>query len=1277
MLTRLYRRDRLRPREEQCYYVDGPELSKEDRQKLYDLLGVDEPGISVSERSIHRHRDVIEIGPRLPIETKFSSDATGILRDIGINVKRVERSIRYIADRKTPADAIVALACDVMTQEVYPRGGLRRFVSRETPTTPPDIDILGRGEEALREVNKTYGLGMDGFDITLYTNLFMRMGRNMTHAEALILGNMNSEHCRHWHWNAIQTLDGVVYEESLFDIVKDPWRKRPGKTITAFRDNAGVIEGNDTLWFAPANPGRPSTYIVHRVILHILATAETHNHPTLISPYQGALTGAGGRIRDTRAVGRGATSHVGVAGYCVGGIKLPGYAIPGDLTELPAEYGTASPLEILMQGINGVHAYGNEYGEPLIGGFTRSFEMMVAGRLVAFRKPVLYSGGLGSILAEHVEKRPLEAGMLIIRLGGKAYSVGVGGGSASSLDHGSQKAELDFKSVQRGDAQTKNKVNRVIEACVAYRSANPIVTITDQGASGIANWFLELLESLGGRADIRKVTRGDSSMPDCDVLIAEFQESYGLVIKEESLPLFLEICKREDVPCDVLGHVTGDGRVVMFDSEKGQTHVDLLLADVLGKMPRKPFTDNAVPFEGTPFVAPSGSLYEHWDRVSRRIEVALKHFITSHVDRSVGGLVVGKGQQCQGPFQLPVGNVGIKADGYFTHTGAAEALGEQPIKGLINSAAGARMAVWEMMQNLAAVLVASIDSINCRANWMWPKSMPGEGVRLYRAALAMRDIMIKLRIRANGGKDSLSMVTTIKGQRVASPGQLVIMGYAPVRDIRKVVTPDLKAVPSEVRHIGFIDIGQGKNRLSASQLAVSYGQLGNETPDIDDIDLALRAWLAIQAMIRAGVISAYHDRSDGGLLTMFAEMCIAGNCGARIRFPAGTTHDLVALLFAEEGGMAFEYTDANEAEVMRILKEHDVPLAPFTATSCGDWEHLSIGSGDEIAFTRTISELRADLTRTSLAIESHVGVPQLVREERAANATMQPIAYCRTFVPEAPALIDSPRTVKVGVLRTYGTNGDREMAAALKTAQLEPVDVAMSDILRGTFTSADFDSLRGMVACGGFGDADTFGAAKGWAARIRYNGMVKTQFDRFYERPDTITLGVCNGAQLFTHIGWAPDVTVSEKRRPMLIQNASQRFESRWVATRVMQSPAKHLAGMHGSVLGVYISSGEGQFHFRDKQVLKDVLEKRLVALSYVGPNGEPTGTYPYNPNGSPHGMAALTTADGRHLSMMPHAERSFLPWQWPWVPHEWREDFHVSPWLQLFTNMKNWALHG
>jgi phosphoribosylformylglycinamidine synthase len=1132
------------------------------------------------------------------------------------------------------------------------------------PAPVRTVPALLNGLKALQTANKTWEIGIeDDLLEHYYRKVVLRERRDLTDVELYQLANANSEHSRHNFFRGILLIDGEEMPTSLMEVVQRPWKKHPGPSIVAFHDNAGVIKGRECTEYIPTHPGYPCAYQRRRVLYHLTATAETHNHPTLVAPYHGAATGPGGRMRDGSACGRGSRIQAGSAGYSVGNLHLKDYSIPGEVIGGDEHPEFANPLSILIKGSNGVSDYGNKIGEPLIVGFCRTFGQMVGSTRYEARKPTLYTGGLGRIDARHTHKSEPARGMLIIGLGGPTYPVGFGGGSTSS----GVKTSKHQDSVQRADPEMENRANRVIQACVDAGEDNPIELIHDQGAGGASNVLTELVEKLGGRIDLRKIVRGDASMSTLQVWVCESQERYGLIIKAENLPLFQMFCRRERVDCEVLGEVTGEKRIVVYDGENS-TPVNLALEDILTGLPRKRFELERVPLPLKPLTIPAAlTVADALEQVLLLPSVGSKGFLVHKVDRSVGGLIVR--QQCCGPTQLPVADAGVVANSFLDTTGAIMAVGEQPIVGLIDPKAMARLTVAEALTNWRSSVGDSVSNVALRANWMYAAKLQGEGARLWDAANAMADFMEGLRLAANGGKDSLSMSVELGETTAISPGQLVIKVYGPVEDITRLTTPDLKRGQQS---LGYLDLGMGKMRLGGSALAQALGQLGDECPDIAPTLLA-EGLEAIGTLMKQGVITACHDISDGGLITSLVEMCLSGNRGAQIKIPTG---DPIRFLFSQEIGFVIEYhpKDSREVEAaMRPFGEHFRALgstSPERRRIQDQTLFIASAEGEEY-LDLSLPELRVMWEATSLRLEEEQTKRECVEQERESHKGNCELKLRLSFTSEPTVPHVLKRQPNVAVVRDAGTNGDAEMRGAFEAAGCTATNIAMSDLLDGTLR--DFSKFQGLALCGGFSRADVLGSARGWAAIIRFNQRVREIFSRFYDREDTFSLGICNGAQLMAHLDW---ILRAEDPAPYLTHNLSGRFESRTVSVRVEENtPSIFLREMEGSLLPVWAEHGEGRWVLPE-ETRRLVEAENLVPLRYVDPAGKATERYPFNPNGSPGGIAAVCSRDGRHLAVMPHPERLFLMWQFPHVPSHWKK-LRASPWLRLFQNARDFCLRS
>ena len=983
------------------------------------------------------------------------------------------------------------------------------------------------------------------------------------------------------------------------------------------------------------------------------------------APFPGAETGTGGRIRDVQGTGRGGFVITGTAGYCVGNLNVPGYPLSWEGESSQPE-NLATPLEIEIEASNGASDYGNKFGEPLVQGFTRSFDMRLEnGERWAFLKPIMFTGGLGQINAALTEKKPEEKGMLIIQIGGPAYRVGFGGGAASSMLQGENVSELDFDAVQRGDAEMEQKMNRVIRACNEMGAKSLVDVIHDQGAGGPANVLKELVERSGGRVEIRNIRVGDPTMSVLEIYVAEYQERTGFLIRPENIDEFKMICDREKVGCEVLGEVTGDLRFIVHDSYDGSTPVDIEIDTLLGSIPQKTFEDSRKEMVLKPLLLPDNlSVRDALYDVFRLVSVGSKRFLTNKVDRAVTGLIAQ--QQCCGPLQLTVADVAVAAQSHFGVTGMATAIGEQSIKMLVDPAAGARMAVGEALTNLASAVVEDLEQIKCSANWMWAPKLVGEGAAIRDAAVAMKEVMVQLGVAVDGGKDSLSMATMVGEETVKSPRELVISLYAAMPDITRKITPDLKSDDSVLL---FIDLSGGKNRLGGSALAQVNSQIGDISPDMDDPALVRRGFLAIQELIVRGFADAGHDRSDGGLVTTLLEMAFSGNCGLNINL---TSNSLVLeALFSEELGYVVGCKPENADKIIELLAMIDVPVEKIGKASS---EHqIKIRCNDEMVLDESMVVLRQWWEETSYQLERLQVKPACAEDEKEHIFERTGPQYRLTFDPEPTPriLLEGSKKPKVAILRDEGSNSDREMTSAFFAAGFEPWDICMKDLLQ---EQVSLDDFQGIAAVGGFSYADVPESAKGWAATILFNDRLKIAFDEFYQRPDTFTLGICNGCQLFGLIGWVPWVGIEPERQPRFVRNISERFESRWVTVKVNKSPAILLQGMEDLTFGIHVDHGEGRLYFPDPNIRDQVLAQGLTPLSYVDDNGTATEAYPFNPNGSPGGLAGLCSPDGRHLALMPHPERVFLPWQAHWLPEDMKA-LKVTPWLKMFQNAYEWCV--
>ncbi|KAG6520153.1 probable phosphoribosylformylglycinamidine synthase, chloroplastic/mitochondrial [Zingiber officinale] len=1239
---------------------------------------------------------IVEVGPRMSFTTAWSTNAVSICQACSLTeVTRMERSRRYLLYIRKGSKPLeerqirefASIVHDRMTECVYPVK-LTTFHTSAAPDPVIVIPVIERGRQALEEINLKMGLAFDEQDIQYYTRLFRDdIKRNPTSVELFDIAQSNSEHSRHWFFNGKLIIDGETMGKTLMQIVKGTLKANPNNSVIGFKDNSSAIKGFTVSQLRPASPGVTSS--LHNMIreLDVLFTAETHNFPCAVAPYPGAETGAGGRIRDTHATGRGSFVVASTGGYCVGNLHIEGAYAPWEDRSFAYPSNLASPLQILISASDGASDYGNKFGEPLIQGYTRTFGMRLPnGERREWLKPIMFSGGIGQIDHAHVSKGEPEVGMLVVKIGGPAYRIGMGGGAASSMVSGQNDAELDFNAVQRGDAEMAQKLYRVVRACVEMGDKNPIVSIHDQGAGGNCNVVKEIIYPEGAEIDIRSIVVGDHTMSVLEIWGAEYQEQDALLVKSESRSLLQSICDRERVSMAVIGTINGSGRIVLVDSlaiDHCKTNglpppppvENLELEKVLGDMPQKIFEFKRVPTMVEPLdIAPATTLMDCLKRVLKLPSVCSKRFLTTKVDRCVTGLVAQ--QQTVGPLQLPLSDVAVIAQSYTDLSGGACAIGEQPLKGLLNPKAMARLAIGEALTNLVWAKVTSLGDVKASGNWMYAAKLDGEGAAMYDAAMSLSESMIQLGIAIDGGKDSLSMAANAAGEVVKAPGNLVISTYVTCPDITKTVTPDLKFGDNGI--LLHIDLAKGHRRLGGSALAQAFDQVGDECPDLDDVLYLKKVFEAVQELLSEQLISAGHDISDGGIIVCILEMAFAGNCGVQLNLTS-KGHGLLQVLFAEELGLVLEVNSLNADKVMQKLKAVGVSGEIIGNVTTTPTVELSVDGikllKEETTFLRDLWE------ETSFQLEGLQRLASCVELEKEGlkhrHAPFWSLSFTPKFTDEK--LILATSKPRVAIIREEGSNGDREMSAAFHAAGFEPWDVTMSDLLLG---QVSLNKFRGVAFVGGFSYADVLDSAKGWSASIRFNQPLLQQFQDFYHRPDTFSLGVCNGCQLMALLGWVPGADVGgslgyggDILQPRFIHNESGRFECRFTSVRIGKSPAMMFEGMEGGTLGVWAAHGEGRAYFPDDGVLDHVLKSDLAPLRYCDDDGSISEAYPFNPNGSPLGIAAICSPDGRHLAMMPHPERCFMMWQFPWYPKEWDVDKRgPSPWLQMFQNAREWC---
>jgi phosphoribosylformylglycinamidine synthase len=1266
---------------------------------------------------------LVQVSPRTNFQTSFSTNAMNIINNslVARPCSDVKKVRRYSIQTNKPLsnnDFGIIQSClyDRMVEDIGDDNNITQnnvtthigCVYSDVDSDVYEVSLMEGGTCELIKASIEMNLGFDAWDVDYYYNLFVnKLSRNPTNVELFDIAQSNSEHSRHWFFGGELIIDGVMMNDSLMDIVKKPLLANKGNSLIAFKDNSSAIRGFVVRPILPMNAGQPSLLEPTPKYYNLLLTAETHNFPTAICPFPGAETGVGGRIRDTHATGKGSLMGAGTAGYCVGNLNIDNHLLQceEDLRVLSSSrfiYPTniASPLQILIDASNGASDYGNKFGEPLIVGFTRTFGQVLSNdERREWLKPIMFSGGIGQIDHKHVSKDNCEIGMLVVKIGGPAYRIGLGGGAASSVAGGDNAKEgkedaddLDFNAVQRGDAQMAQKLWRVVRACVDMGDDNPIVQIHDQGAGGNCNVIKEIIYPLGAEIDINNITVGDVTMTTLEIWGAEYQENDCILIKESGFDVLKRVCDRERCLIQVVGKIDGSGKIKLKPKESNMVvekyAVDLDLEDVLGKMPKKQFNiTSEYKLVPEPFVLPRGMDFtKALHRVLQMPSVCSKRFLTTKVDRHVTGLIAQ--QQCVGPLQLPIANFGLMAQTHQDLSGVATSIGEQPIKGLINPSAMARLALTEAVTNICWVVSTSkgLEDIKASVNWMYAAKLKSEGVAMYQAANALADAMIELGCACDGGKDSLSMAMNTDDETVLAPGNLVVSAYVGVPDITQKVTPDLKNKGvSFLLHIDLADY-KGHRRIGGSAFAQSHNQLGKDCPDVNMKDVKA-FYNVIQRLIFDGKILAGHDISDGGLVVTMLEMAFAGNCGFSVNIPSpqNTSKDVApfASIFAEDPGVVIQVAENDIKHIVNSFSDVKIPCTILGAVSQEPIINI------QVDYTHIICETTANLRdvweSTSFAIDKLQSNPDTVKYEqdnlKHRKAPLWNIPYTPELTPRmllANSFQCVREKVKVAIIREEGSNGDREMAAAIFAGGMEPWDVTMSDLINKRVTLSTF---QGLVFVGGFSYADVFDSAKGWAGVIKFNNHVREEFKTFYARNDTFSLGVCNGCQLMALLGVIDfGKQIEETQQPRFIHNKSGRFESRWVNVKIMP---KHnniwLDGMNDTTIGVWVAHGEGQVHFPCEDVRKMVLNNNLVPLRYTDDNGDITEVYPHNPNGSHLGIAALSSNNGRHLAMMPHPERCFMVWQMPYFPEEYVSSKKLtkrgpSTWLRMFQNAREWA---
>ncbi|KMK07665.1 phosphoribosylformylglycinamidine synthase [Pluralibacter gergoviae] len=1215
------------------------------------------------------------VTPRPGTISPWSSKATDIAHNCGLQqVVRLERGVAYYVEASTlSADQwqrVAAELHDRMMESVF--GSLQEaenLFAHHQPAPVASVDMLGQGRSALEEANRRLGLALAEDEIDYLLDAFTTLNRNPNDIELYMFAQANSEHCRHKIFNADWVIDGEQQPKSLFKMIKNTFEKTPDHVLSAYKDNAAVMEGSDVGRFFADRDG--DRYGYHQEPTHILMKVETHNHPTAISPWPGAATGSGGEIRDEGATGRGAKPKAGLVGFSVSNLRIPGFEQPWE-EDFGKPERIVTALDIMTDGPLGGAAFNNEFGRPALTGYFRTYEERVNSHngeeLRGYHKPIMLAGGIGNIRADHVQKGDISVGAKLIVLGGPAMNIGLGGGAASSMASGQSDADLDFASVQRDNPEMERRCQEVIDRCWQMGDANPILFIHDVGAGGLSNAMPELVSDggRGGKFNLRDILSDEPGMSPLEIWCNESQERYVLAVAPDQLPLFDELCRRERAPYAVIGEATQEQHLSLSDSHFDNRPIDMPLDVLLGKTPKMTRDVQTLSAAGEALDRRDISLDEAVNRVLHLPTVAEKTFLVTIGDRSVTGMVAR--DQMVGPWQIPVADCAVTTASLDSYCGEAMSLGERAPVALLNFAASARLAVGEALTNMAGTQIGDLKRVKLSANWMAAAGHPGEDAGLYAAVKAVgEELCPALGLTIPVGKDSMSMKTRwqegSEQREMTSPLSLVITAFGRVEDVRRTVTPQLS---TEDNALLLIDLGKGHNALGATALAQVYRQLGDKPADVRSPEQLKGFWEAMQTLVAERKLLAWHDRSDGGLLVTLAEMAFAGHCGVEVDI-AALGEDRLAALFNEELGGVIQVRAEDRAVVEQIFTDRGLADCVHYLGKATGGDRFVITADGRPVYSESRTQLRMWWAETTWQMQRLRDNPACADQEHEAkrNDGDPGLSARLTFDPAedvaAPFIATGARP-KVAVLREQGVNSHVEMAAAFHRAGFDAIDVHMSDLLAGRRGLEDFQAL---VACGGFSYGDVLGAGEGWAKSILFNERVRDEFATFFHRPQTLALGVCNGCQMMSNLR---DLIPGSELWPRFVRNTSDRFEARFSLVEVTQSPSLLLQGMVGSQMPIAVSHGEGRVEVRDAAHLAQLESKGLVALRYVDNAGSVTESYPANPNGSPNGITAVTSETGRVTVMMPHPERVFRTVANSWHPENWGED---GPWMRIFRNAR------
>jgi phosphoribosylformylglycinamidine synthase len=1267
-------------------WTDAP-LGAEDSERFAALLTYGEPAAAGAEG------DLVVVTPRFGTVSPWASKATDIARNCGLVLKRVERVVEYrIATKSgllggakplTPDElkACAALLHDRMTESAcFSREDTKHLFDERTAEPLAHVDVLGAGRAALEKANVEFGLALSADEIDYLDTNFRKLGRNPSDVELMMFAQANSEHCRHKIFNASFIVDGEAQPLSLFGMIRNTEKLNSQHTVVAYSDNAAIMEGHAIeRWMPAPQPG--AAYVARPEQAQVLMKVETHNHPTAISPHPGASTGAGGEIRDEGATGRGSKPKAGLTGFSVSNLHLPGLAEPWEQNPVGKPAHIASALQIMIDGPLGGAAFNNEFGRPNLAGYFRFFEQTVAGLRRGYHKPIMIAGGLGTIRSDLTKKIEFPAGTLLIQLGGPGMRIGMGGGAASSMAAGTNTADLDFDSVQRGNPEIERRAQEVINHCWGLGPENPVLAIHDVGAGGISNAFPELVNDAGrgARFDLRKVPLEESGLAPKEIWCNESQERYVLAIAPESLELFESLCERERCPFAVVGVTTEERELKLVD---GDDHpIDMPMDVLLGKPPKMTRDVKRVARDGGAVDLTGVKLETAAFDVLRHPTVANKRFLVTIGDRTVGGL--NHRDQMVGPWQVPVADCAVTLADFKGFAGEAMSMGERTPLAAVNAPASGRMAVAEAITNLLAAPF-ELPRVKLSANWMAACGEAGEDAALFDTVKAVgMELCPALGISIPVGKDSLSMRTKWDDKQVTAPVSLIVTAFASIADVRGTLTPEWQREDSCAI---LIDLGQGKHRMGGSILAQTLNQFGSEVPDLDDPQLLVSLVNAINELRAAGKLLAYHDRSDGGLWAAACEMAFAGQTGLSLnvdmlvtegdgisdsRADMGDSKNWAAqvsarreeltlrALFAEELGAVIQVRASDRDAVMQVLRAHGLSKHSHVVAKPNASRQLEVWRDARKVFGADLTSLQQTWDEVSWRIAKLRDNPACADAEHAAagKADDPGLHVHLSFKPEAPFVSTGARP-KVAILREQGVNSHVEMAYAMSLGGFDSFDVHMSDLQSG---AVKLDGFAAFVACGGFSYGDTLGAGEGWARSIMFNPVLTEQFRAFFTRPDTLALGVCNGCQMLAAL--APIIPGADAW-PRFTRNQSEQYEARLALVEVLDSPSVFFKDMAGSRLPIAVAHGEGYANF----ARQGDASKVIPAMRFVDHHGRATEAYPFNPNGSPGGLTSVTTADGRFTALMPHPERVFRNVLMSWTSGDKSEH---SPWLRMFQNAR------